>query len=65
MAVVTHPVAHDGHTMTQSHAEITRDVVATLGPPTRGYLVLLFGAVSGLVGALVSLGREKVASEKD
>ncbi|MDP9224961.1 MAG: polysulfide reductase NrfD, partial [Actinomycetota bacterium] len=56
MAVVTHPVAHDGHSMTQSHADITRDVVATLGPPTRGYLVLLFGAVSLLlVGILTFL----------
>jgi hypothetical protein len=45
MAAATHPVAHDGHSMTQSHADITRDVVATLGPPTRGYVLLLFGAV--------------------
>ena len=56
MAATTHPVAHDGHSMTQSHADITRDVVATLGPPTRGYVVLLFGAVSLLlVGILTFL----------
>src|SRR4051794_1083364 len=41
MAVATHPVAHDGHAMTQSHSDVTRDVVATLGPPTRGYVLLL------------------------
>src|ERR1700675_3762386 len=56
MAAATHPVALDGHSMSQSHAPITRDVVEALGPPTRGYLVLLFGAVSLLlVGILTFL----------
>ncbi|MEP7228375.1 MAG: NrfD/PsrC family molybdoenzyme membrane anchor subunit, partial [Gemmatimonadales bacterium] len=47
MAVVVQP--HDapgGHVVNQTHAEVTRDVVATLGPASRGYVLLLFGAVS-------------------
>ena len=44
MAVVAQPHdAPDGHVITQTHAEVTRDVVATLGPPSRGYVLLLFG----------------------
>src|SRR5687767_8563673 len=39
--------------MTQTHADVTRDVVATLETPSRGYYMLLFGAV-GLF--LVGLG---------
>ena len=31
--------------LTQSHADVTRDVVATLQTPSRGYYMLLFGAV--------------------
>src|SRR4026207_386457 len=47
MAVVAQPHdVPDGHVVTQTHAEVTRDVVATLGPPSRGYVLLLFGAVS-------------------
>ena len=55
MAVVAHPqqAAHDVHVQTQTHAEVTRDVVATLGPASRGYVLLLFGAVSlFLIGIL-------------
>ncbi len=46
MAVVTQPatVSHE-HTPTLTHADVTRDVVATLGPPSRGYVMLLLGAV--------------------
>jgi Ni/Fe-hydrogenase subunit HybB-like protein len=48
MAVVTQPpvVAHDTHVVPLTHAEVTRDVVGTLGPASRGYLLLLTGAVS-------------------
>jgi Ni/Fe-hydrogenase subunit HybB-like protein len=47
MAVVAQPhVAPEAHVINQTHAEVTRDVVATLGPPSRGYVLLLFGAVS-------------------
>ena len=31
--------------VTQTHADVTRDVVATLGTPSRGYYLALFGAV--------------------
>ena len=57
MAVVAQPHdAPDGHVINQTHAEVTRDVVATLGPPSRGYVLLLFGAVSlFLVGILTFL----------
>ena len=33
------------HTPNQTHAEVTRDVVATLGTPSRGYVMMLAGAV--------------------
>ncbi|MGH7535657.1 MAG: hypothetical protein ACREMG_08725, partial [Gemmatimonadales bacterium] len=42
--------------ITQTHAEVTRDVVATLGKPSTGYVLLFFGAVGMfLVGALTLL----------
>ena len=42
--------------LTQSHADVTRDVVATLQTPSRGYYMLLFGAVAlFLVGLLTFL----------
>ncbi|MEP7325052.1 MAG: NrfD/PsrC family molybdoenzyme membrane anchor subunit [Gemmatimonadota bacterium] len=34
------------HLPTQTHAEVTRDVVGTLGTPSRGYLMLLAGAIT-------------------
>jgi molybdopterin-containing oxidoreductase family membrane subunit len=44
-------IAHDSHP-TQTHAEVTRDVVNTLGTAGRGYFLLLAGAVGLLlVGA--------------
>ena len=56
MAVATHPVAHEGHALNQTHADVTRDVVATLGPASRGYVLLLLGAVSlFLIGVLTFL----------
>src|SRR5919112_421395 len=56
MAVATHPVARDSHAMSQSHADITRDVVGTLGPATPGYVILLLGAVAlFLAGVLTFL----------
>jgi molybdopterin-containing oxidoreductase family membrane subunit len=40
------------YTPSQTHAEVTRDVVATLGAPSRGYVMMLAGAVGlFLVGA--------------
>src|SRR4051794_15266289 len=42
--------------VTQTHADVTRDVVATLEAPSRGYVLLLLGAVGlFLVGALTFL----------
>ena len=38
-------IAHDPSTPTQTHHEVTRDVVNTLGTAGRGYMMLLFGAV--------------------
>src|SRR6476646_3277313 len=38
-------VTHDPHVPTQTHAEVTRDVVATLGTPSRGYYLALFTAI--------------------
>ena len=58
MAVVVppHPAQHDGHVMTQTHAEVTRDVVSTLAPASRGYVLLLLSAVGMfLVGLLTFL----------
>jgi len=47
-------LAHDTHRVTQTHAEVTRDVVGTLGAPSRGYLLLLGGAVFLLLIGLVT-----------
>jgi len=41
MAAVAQP-----HLPTQTHAEVTRDVVGTLGAPSKGYLLLLAGAIT-------------------
>ena len=52
-------VAHETHVMTQTHADVTRDVVGTLSKPSRGYMLLLAGAVTlflvGLVTFVVEL----------
>ena len=46
-------LAHEAHTPTQTHAEVTRDVVNTLGTAGRGYFMLLGLAVAMfLVGAV-------------
>ena len=51
MAVVA-PSGPPTYSSTQTHADVTRDVVGTLGPASRGYWLLLWGAVSlFLVGA--------------
>jgi molybdopterin-containing oxidoreductase family membrane subunit len=39
-------LVHDPHHPTQTHAEVTRDVVNTLGTAGRGYLLMLAGAVT-------------------
>ena len=53
MAVAVHDAAAQP---TQTHAEVTRDVVATLAPATRGYYLLLAGAVGlFLIGAITLL----------
>jgi Ni/Fe-hydrogenase subunit HybB-like protein len=57
MAAVAPPAGHhSGLLITQTHADVTRDVVGTLSPAGRGYLMLLFGAVGlFLVGAVTFL----------
>ena len=39
-------LVHESHHPTQTHAEVTRDVVGTLGTPSKGYLLLLGGAIT-------------------
>ena len=39
-------LVHDPRVPTQTHAEVTRDVVGTLAAPSRGYLMLLGGAIT-------------------
>jgi molybdopterin-containing oxidoreductase family membrane subunit len=46
-------IAHEPAVPTQTHAEVTRDVVATLGKPSRGYVLMFGGAV---VLFLIGLG---------
>ncbi len=49
-------IAHDGMPREQTHAEVTRDVLATLGTPSRGYYLALFAAIGMfLVGLLTFL----------
>ena len=58
MAVVVRPsaVPKPELVMTQTHADVTRDLVATLEKPSTGYVVLLLGAVAlFLVGLLTFL----------
>jgi molybdopterin-containing oxidoreductase family membrane subunit len=57
MAAVAPPAGHPGGpVITQTHADVTRDVVGTLSPAGRGYLFLLFGAVGlFLIGAVTFL----------
>ncbi len=50
MAAVAHPATEHELVPNQTHAEVTRDVVATLGTPGRGYMLLLAGAVGVLPG---------------
>ena len=38
-------IAHEPHLPNQTHAEVTRDVVNTLGTAERGYFIALFAAV--------------------
>jgi Ni/Fe-hydrogenase subunit HybB-like protein len=51
MAVVA---PHSTHVITQTHADVTRDVVGTLGKPSRGYMMLLGGAITLLLVGLVT-----------
>ena len=46
-------IAHEPR-ITQTHADVTRDVVATLETPSRGYYLLLFGAVALFLVGLVT-----------
>src|SRR6188508_2193527 len=39
-------IAHDPQHPNQTHAEVTRDVLATLSTPSRGYYMALFGAIA-------------------
>src|SRR5262249_42083719 len=62
MATAAHTThAHEPSTgpqlvITQSHADVTRDVVGTLGTPSRGYLMLLFSAIGLFLVGLVTFG---------
>jgi Ni/Fe-hydrogenase subunit HybB-like protein len=47
-------IAHDPHAPVRTHAEVTRDVVATLGTPGRGYYLALFGAIGMFLVGLVT-----------
>ncbi|HET9512614.1 MAG TPA: hypothetical protein VFO95_01705, partial [Gemmatimonadales bacterium] len=47
-------VVPEPHVPTQTHAEVTRDVVATLGAPSRGYLIALFGAIGAFLVGLIT-----------
>ena len=47
-------LAHEAQRPTQTHAEVTRDVVNTLGTAGRGYFLLLFGAVAAFLIGLVT-----------
>ena len=59
-------VAHEPHVITQTHADVTRDVVGTLSKPSRGYMLLLAGAVTlFLIGLLLLGGRVAVGELLD
>jgi Ni/Fe-hydrogenase subunit HybB-like protein len=45
-------IVHEPHQPTQTHAEVTRDVLATLGTPSRGYYMALFAAIGMFVVGL-------------
>ncbi len=47
-------LAHDGMPREQTHAEVTRDVLATLGTPSRGYYLALFAAIGMFLVGLVT-----------
>jgi molybdopterin-containing oxidoreductase family membrane subunit len=47
-------LAHETHVITQTHADVTRDVVGTLSKPSRGYMLLLGGAVVLFLVGLVT-----------
>ena len=47
-------LAHEAHQPTQTHAEVTRDVVNTLGTAGRGYFMLLWFAVAMFLVGLVT-----------
>jgi len=47
-------LAHEAHQPTQTHAEVTRDVVNTLGTAGRGYFMLLWLAVAMFLVGLVT-----------
>ncbi len=58
MAVVAppRPAEHGGFVITQTHADVTRDVVATLSKPSRGYVLALLSATTVfLIGLLTFL----------
>src|SRR5574337_133627 len=50
LAVVIAP----NFTITQTHADVTRDIAATLEKPSRGYYLALFGAVALFVIGLIT-----------
>jgi len=52
MTAIVHQ--HEPHRPTQTHAEVTRDVLGTLGTPSRGYYMALFGAIAMVVVGLAT-----------
>src|ERR1041384_3157239 len=57
MAAVAQPSPPGGKPeleITQTHADVTRDVVATLNQPSSGYLMLLAGAVGLFLAGLLT-----------
>ena len=48
-AVAEPPKSAAPHAPTQTHAEVTRDVLATLQTPGRGYYMALFGAIAAFL----------------
>jgi molybdopterin-containing oxidoreductase family membrane subunit len=47
-------ITHTGARPTQTHAEVTRDVLGTLGTPSRGYYLALFTAIGMFLVGLVT-----------
>ena len=47
-------IAHDPSVITQTHSDVTRDVVGTLGRPSRGYVLLLGTAIACFLVGIIT-----------